>query len=55
VGTGCIGFELAKDWLGALGGEVIAFNPYSKDDEEFPTGRFRRVEELEGLLKMQTA
>lgn len=48
---GCIGFELAKKWLGAMGDEVIAFDPYSKDSEECPTGRFRRVEELEGLLE----
>lgn len=55
VGMGNIGLELAKKWHGAMGGKVVAFDPYSKDaawSQELPTGSFQRVEELEELLNV---
>lgn len=55
VGMGNIGLELAKKWYGAMGGKVVAFDPYAKDgawSQELPTQSFQRVEKLEELLEV---
>lgn len=55
VGMGNIGISLAKKWIGAMEGEVLAFDPYYKGKpwhEVLPAGsKVRRVESLEELLQ----
>lgn len=54
VGMGNIGFEVAKKWRGAMSGNVIAFDPFSKAGawlEEFPSEAFTRAQSLEELLE----
>lgn len=53
IGMGNIGLEVAKKWRAAMGGPVVAYDPYSKEDawcDEFTTG-FRRVDRLEAVLE----
>lgn len=52
VGIGNIGVALAHKWLGAMDGQVIAFDPFSdgKLCETLPQDKFRRVATLEELL-----
>ena len=53
IGMGNIGLEVAKKWRAAMGGPVVAFDPYSKEgawSNEFVTG-FRRVGKLEAVLE----
>lgn len=52
VGMGNIGLEVAKKWRAAMGGAVVAYDPYSKEGawcDEFPSG-FRRVDQLDAVL-----
>lgn len=54
IGMGNIGLEVAKKWRGAMGGCVIAFDPYAKDDawsNDFLAESFKRVHQLEELLQ----
>ena len=53
IGMGNIGLEVAKKWRAAMGGPVVAYDPYSKEDawsDEFKIG-FRRVDRLEAVLE----
>jgi len=53
VGMGNIGLEVAKKWRAAMGGPVVAYDPYSKEgawSDEFADG-FRRVDQLEAVLE----
>lgn len=53
IGMGNIGLEVAKKWRAAMGGPVVAFDPYSKEgawSNEFATD-FRRVGKLEAVLE----
>lgn len=52
IGMGNIGLEVARKWRAAMGGPVVAYDPYSKEgawSNEFATG-FRRVDQLEVVL-----
>jgi D-3-phosphoglycerate dehydrogenase len=53
IGMGNIGLEVAKKWRAAMGGPVVAYDPYSKEgawSNEFTTG-FCRVDRLEAVLE----
>lgn len=53
VGMGNIGLEVAKKWRAAMGGPVVAYDPYREEGawcNEFTTG-FRRVTRLEAVLE----
>lgn len=53
IGMGNIGLEVAKKWKAAMGGPVVAYDPYAKEDawsDEFTTG-FRRVDRLDDILQ----
>ena len=53
IGMGNIGLEVARKWRAAMGGLVVAYDPYSKEgawSNEFATG-FRRVDRLEAVLE----
>lgn len=53
VGMGNIGLEVAKKWKAAMGGHVVAYDPYSKESawcDEFASG-FQRVDRLESVLE----
>ncbi|GAB7335831.1 hypothetical protein MBLNU13_g08104t1 [Cladosporium sp. NU13] len=53
IGMGNIGLEVAKKWRAAMGGPVVAYDPYSKEgawSNEFATD-FLRVDQLEAVLE----
>lgn len=53
IGMGNIGLEVAKKWRAAMGGPVVAYDPYSKEgawSDEFKIG-FRRMDRLEAVLE----
>lgn len=55
VGMGNIGLEVAKKWNTAMGGHVVAYDPYSKEgawSDVFASGTFQRVDELDAVLKV---
>lgn len=55
VGMGNIGLKVAKKWRGAMGGKIIAFDPYAKEGawtEEIDSGSLTRVSDLEDLLRV---
>lgn len=55
VGMGNIGLEVAKKWSAAMGGPVVAYDPYSKEgawNDTFATGKFRRVDNLDAVLRV---
>lgn len=54
IGMGAIGLEVARKWLGAMDGLLVAFDPYAPTrtwTAEVPTECWSRVNDLEDLLK----
>lgn len=54
IGMGNIGLEVAKKWSAAMGGPVVAYDPYSKEgawSDTFATGTFCRVDQLDAVLQ----
>lgn len=51
VGMGGIGLAFAKKWVGAMGGKVIGFDPYSDGSPWSTMASFRRVDTLQELLR----
>nr|POE90358.1 hydroxypyruvate reductase [Quercus suber] len=55
IGMGNIGLEVARKWRGAMGGTIVALDPFAPADawstEPSFTGAFNRVELLQDLLE----
>ncbi|KAF5551350.1 SER3-3-phosphoglycerate dehydrogenase [Fusarium mexicanum] len=53
VGMGNIGFSVAKKWVGAMEGSIVAYDPFSDGKQwlsTFGESRFRQASTLHGLL-----
>lgn len=53
IGMGNIGVEVAKKWIGAMAGSVIAFDPYAPEgawSDKMAESGIRRVQTLEEVL-----
>ncbi|KAG5801606.1 hypothetical protein H9Q74_013797 [Fusarium xylarioides] len=53
IGMGNIGFAVAKKWVGAMEGNIVAYDPFSDGKQWFSTfgeARFRQASQLHDLL-----
>ncbi|KAF5623594.1 regulatory protein [Fusarium sp. NRRL 25303] len=53
IGMGNIGLAVAKKWVGAMGGNIVAYDPFSDGKQwlsTFGENRFRQVSKLHDLL-----
>ncbi|KAF2756437.1 hypothetical protein EJ05DRAFT_466761 [Pseudovirgaria hyperparasitica] len=54
IGMGNIGLFVARKWISAMEGRIIAYDPYAKDgawEESLPNDKFKRTAVLDELLQ----